>query len=73
MWRYLHESHESSDRRIDYLGAGLLTVSVSGLLLVLRQVGDGANWTAPSTLGLLALVLALFGWFVLRSSASAAR
>jgi EmrB/QacA subfamily drug resistance transporter len=64
MWRYLHEEHEASDRRIDYLGAALLTVSVSGLLLALRQVGDGAAWTAPSTLGLLALVLALFGWFL---------
>ena len=66
MWRYLQETHESNERRIDYLGAALLTVSVSGLLLVLRQVGGGASWTAPSTLGLLVVVLALFSWFIIQ-------
>jgi EmrB/QacA subfamily drug resistance transporter len=66
MWRHLHETREPTGRRIDFLGAALLTFGVSALLLVLRQVGDGASWLEVSVVAQLALAAALFVWFVVQ-------
>ena len=64
LWRFLHETQQTGERRIDYLGAILLTAGVTGLLLVLRQVGDDRNWLSPLTLAMLAGVTALFAAFI---------
>lgn len=52
-------------RRIDWVGASLLTVSVTALLLALSWGGSVLGWTSPALLGLVAgglLALALFVW-----------
>jgi EmrB/QacA subfamily drug resistance transporter len=66
MWRHLHETRWPTTQRIDYLGAIVLTVAVSGLLLVLRQIGDGAGWLSASMLALLGGVAVLLIGFVWR-------
>jgi EmrB/QacA subfamily drug resistance transporter len=42
-------------RRIDYLGAVLLTLVVTDLLLVVTWGGTSESWTSPRLLGLMAL------------------
>lgn len=64
MSRFLHEERESVDGRIDYVGAVLLTTSITTLLFGLREAGEGPGWTAPLTLGLLALALLLVVAFI---------
>ena len=44
---FLHENVEKKNHRIDYLGSGLLFVTVSSLMIVLIQ--GGVNWAWVST------------------------
>jgi MFS family permease len=55
--RYVPESTARSDRRLDLAGVGMLAVALTALLLALT-VGPDRGWTAPATLGLLAVSLA---------------
>ncbi|MEV6070138.1 MDR family MFS transporter [Nocardia sp. NPDC052001] len=65
-WMILRKFTESAPRehhRIDYLGAGLLTIGAGGLMLALLEGGQAWSWTAPASLGLFAggtLMLILF-------------
>jgi EmrB/QacA subfamily drug resistance transporter len=53
-------------RRIDYLGAALLTASVADLLVVASWGGTTPAWTSPALLGLVAAALPLVGAFILQ-------
>jgi EmrB/QacA subfamily drug resistance transporter len=53
-------------RRVDYLGAVLLTLAVADLLLVLTWGGASYAWSSPPVLSLLALALPLLAAFVLQ-------
>ncbi|HEU5368212.1 MAG TPA: MDR family MFS transporter [Ktedonobacterales bacterium] len=65
LWVYLHEQLERRRPRIDYLGAVLLAVGVTALLLGIQEGGVDFPWYSAPILGLLALAvvcLALFVW-----------
>jgi EmrB/QacA subfamily drug resistance transporter len=54
---YLHENVEKKKHSIDYLGSGLLLISVSALMLALIQGGVAWSWSSPPSYGLFALFL----------------
>jgi EmrB/QacA subfamily drug resistance transporter len=63
--RRLHLGPAQGSRRIDWVGAMLLTVSVTSLLLVITWGGSVLAWTSPALLALLAggvLALLAFVW-----------
>ena len=65
LWIYLHEHLERRRPRIDYLGAILLAIGVTALLLGIQEGGVDFPWNSAPILGLLALAvicLALFVW-----------
>ncbi|WP_282434292.1 MDR family MFS transporter [Bacillus sp. DNRA2] len=64
LWFFLHEKLEKKKRQIDYIGALLLTVVVSALMLVLVQAGTTWSWLSPQTLSLLSLSLVTFMMFI---------
>jgi EmrB/QacA subfamily drug resistance transporter len=53
-------------RRIDYLGAVLLTAAVADLLLVASWGGTTLAWTSPVLLGLMAAAPPLVGGFIVQ-------
>jgi len=53
-------------RRIDYLGATLLTAGVADLLLVASWGGTTFAWTSATLIGLMAAALPLVGGFMLQ-------
>ena len=53
-------------RRIDYLGAALLTAAVADLLLVASWGGTTFAWTSPTLLGLMAAALPLVAGFIVQ-------
>ncbi|HYM04229.1 MAG TPA: MDR family MFS transporter [Stellaceae bacterium] len=53
-------------RRIDYLGAALLTAAVTDLLLVATWGGTAFSWTSPVILALIALAPPLIGAFIVQ-------
>jgi MFS family permease len=55
--RHVPESTARSVRRLDLAGGGVLALALAALLLALT-VGPDRGWTAPATLGLLAVSLA---------------
>jgi EmrB/QacA subfamily drug resistance transporter len=63
--RALKRPHQSHSRRIDYLGAALLTISTTSFLLVLALGGSEWPWTSPKIIGLAALALMTGVFFVL--------
>ncbi|MDQ4078824.1 MAG: MFS transporter [Chloroflexota bacterium] len=65
LWLFLEEPvEERGSRRIDFLGAILLTVSVLMLLYALLQGGTNWAWRDPRLLGLLASSLVLLAAFL---------
>jgi EmrB/QacA subfamily drug resistance transporter len=65
LWFYLHEHLERRRPRIDYVGAALLAVGVTALLLGIQEGGVDFPWASLPIIGLLALgvvCLALFVW-----------
>ncbi|MFQ6394350.1 MDR family MFS transporter [Nocardia sp. KC 131] len=68
-WMLLRSFTESAPRRreqrIDYLGAGLLTVGAGALILGLLEGGQAWEWASPTSIAIFiggALMLALFGF-----------
>jgi EmrB/QacA subfamily drug resistance transporter len=62
---YLHEGIEKKKHQIDYLGAALLFVGVSALMIVLVEGGVRWEWSSVPIVSLLSLsiaVIALFYW-----------
>ncbi len=63
--RALKRPHQSHSRRIDYLGAALLTGCTTSFLLVLALGGNEWAWNSPEIFGLSTLALMLCGLFIL--------
>ncbi|MDL2404997.1 MDR family MFS transporter [Rhizobium calliandrae] len=63
--RALKRPHEARSRRIDYLGAVLLTACTTGLLLALALGGNEWAWNSPQIIGLATGALVLGILFVL--------
>ncbi|MBO0848364.1 MAG: MFS transporter [Pseudonocardia sp.] len=61
--RHLRESRNASSSRLDWLGAGLLTVSLV-LLIVLIQLGNSVGWLSAFVLGMAAGSLLFFAAFI---------
>lgn len=62
--RSLRLPFQRHQRKIDYLGAGLLIVAVTSLLLGLSWTGDSYGWTSAATLALLAVTVVTTVTFV---------
>ncbi len=67
VYRNLNLPQRTSEHRIDFLGAGLLTLGVVPLLLVAEQ-GREWGWTSSLSLGLIALGLAGLALFIPRQA-----
>ncbi|UXM92235.1 MFS transporter [Paenarthrobacter sp. JL.01a] len=63
--RTFHENVERAKHRIDYLGASLLTVSLSLLILGALEGGQAWAWNSPVSIAVFAVGALLFGAFVL--------
>jgi EmrB/QacA subfamily drug resistance transporter len=67
----LHLPKKRVQARIDYLGAGLLTVSITSLVLITTWGGNQYGWGSAQILGLLALgVLALAAFLYVETRAA---
>ena len=60
----LHLPVKHEKRVIDWLGAALLVLGVSALLMVTVWGGNKYDWTSPTILGLGAVGIALTAWFI---------
>lgn len=61
--RNFHERVERQQHRIDYAGAGLLTVAMTLLILGILEGGQAWSWSSPTSVGVLgagSLLLLLF-------------
>lgn len=63
--RRLHIARTPTRRSIDYLGAMVLSVAISPVVLALLWAGEEKGWTSSTTLGLFALGAAATVVFVL--------
>jgi EmrB/QacA subfamily drug resistance transporter len=61
---FLHEKVEKKKREIDYMGAFLLTVSISSLMFLLVEGGGRWSWGSWQILGLIFLFLVTLTMFV---------
>lgn len=62
--RALRRRHPTRQRRIDYLGAGLLTTVTTAVLLVLAMGGTTWPWTSPQLGGTALMAFALGALFI---------
>ncbi len=60
----LHEQIEKKVHRIDWSGAILLTAAIVLLLLTASDAGEAFGWVSLPTIGMLAVAIGLFAWFV---------
>ena len=65
LWRRFHEQVERKRHRIDYLGATLLGLGGTLLLLALLEGGVEWGWSSATSIGLFAAAVVLLGVFVL--------
>lgn len=63
--RAFHETVEHRKHRVDYLGATLLTVSLSLLILAVLEGGQAWNWNSPQGIGAFGIGTVLLIGFVL--------
>ncbi|MBU9722559.1 MFS transporter [Bacillus alkalicola] len=62
---YLQEDVEKEKKKIDYLGSGLLLISVSALMVILIQGGVYWSWSSPQIISLgfiVIMAVSLFIW-----------
>lgn len=71
--RALKRPHQARSRRIDYLGAALLTSCTTSFLLVLALGGNEWAWNSPEIFGLSALAFVLFAFLSCTSGANQSR
>ncbi|RSD28191.1 MDR family MFS transporter [Mesobacillus subterraneus] len=71
LWLYLHENIEKKKQQIDYPGAILLTAAISSLMIVLVEAGTNWAWTSPKTIGLIALSVLAFIFFIFQERRAA--
>jgi len=62
--RFLHERVEHHRHRLDFVGAGILTLGLVSLLFAATEGGQLWGWTSPITLGLVVGAFALLVSFV---------
>lgn len=63
--RQFHESVEPRRHRVDYLGAVLLTASLSLLIMAVLEGGQAWAWNSPASIGSFALGSLLLSLFLL--------
>lgn len=63
--RHLHETVERREHRIDYLGAGLLTVAMTLLILAVLEGGQAWAWNSWQSLGAFGVGALLLVAFVI--------
>lgn len=61
---YLHENVEKKKHEIDYLGAFLLTLSISSLMFLLVEGGGRWSWGSWQIVSLIVLFIVTIGLFV---------
>jgi len=64
VWRRFHETVRRSRPKIDYLGAGVLTVALTLLVLGLLEGGQAWAWDAPQSIAVLGAGVVLLVVFV---------
>lgn len=62
IWLFLHEKIEKKKQEIDYIGAVLLTLSISAFMILL--VEGGVKWAWNSWPIMLLLIIALISFFI---------
>lgn len=70
VWIGLHETFEKREHSVDYLGAGLFTISISSLLYALLNAGGKYAWGSATTLTLFAVAIVTLILFILVESKS---
>nr|WP_263328187.1 MDR family MFS transporter [Neobacillus sp. Marseille-Q6967] len=68
---FLHENVEKKKHEIDYIGAILLTISISSLMFLLVEGGGRWSWGSWQILGLLAIFLITISGFVYQEGQAA--
>ncbi|GGO89582.1 MDR family MFS transporter [Wenjunlia tyrosinilytica] len=71
VWATLHLPRKRTQARIDYLGAGLLTVGITSLVLVTTWGGNEYDWASAQILGLIALAVVSLAVFLVVERAAA--
>ncbi|WP_405388071.1 MFS transporter [Peribacillus muralis] len=71
IWFFLHENIEKKKRDIDYLGASLLTLSISTLMLILVEGGVKWSWASAPIISLALLAVLAFILFILQEKRAA--
>ncbi|MGG0285124.1 MDR family MFS transporter [Peribacillus butanolivorans] len=66
IWFFLHENIEKKKRDIDYLGATLLTLSISTLMVVLVQGGVKWSWASTPVVSLVIVAIIAFVLFIVQ-------
>lgn len=66
LWFFLHEKIEKKKRDIDYIGAALLTLSISTLMIVLVQGGVKWSWASTPALSLIFIAVIAFVLFIIQ-------
>lgn len=64
LWMFFHEKLEKKKREIDYVGAALLTVAVSALMVVLVQGGTNWSWLSTPAISLFILSFGAITLFI---------
>ncbi|MDE3838347.1 MFS transporter [Bacillus methanolicus] len=64
IWFFLHEKVEKKKTDIDYLGAILLSVSITALMIVLVEGGTRWPWTSLEVISLLTVSFIAFVFFI---------
>ncbi|VEF48582.1 EmrB/QacA subfamily drug resistance transporter [Bacillus freudenreichii] len=66
IWLFLHETVEKKKPDIDYAGAGLLTIAISSLMVILVEGGVRFSWTSPQVITLALIGVSTFLLFILQ-------
>ncbi|WP_462409098.1 MDR family MFS transporter [Neobacillus sp. Marseille-QA0830] len=71
LWLCFHENMQRKKHKIDYLGAMLLTITISSFMFVLVEGGSRFSWDSLQVLGLIGLALiGYFGFYLQEKRAS---
>lgn len=71
IWLFLHETIEKKKPKIDYAGAGLLTVAISSFMIILVEGGIRFSWSSPQVIILAVIAGSSFLLFVLQEKRAA--